>query len=84
MRSFSDGTGRKWDVVAGRESWGAVFAIFIPSAHEGDGDDAGAIPGIRQTPLQGTGYVEATARLEELSEADLRAMLDRSEPKTTG
>lgn len=84
MRSFTDGTGRRWDVVAGRESWGAVFAIFIPSASAGDEGDSDTTPGIRQTPLRGTGYVEATTRLEELSEADLRAMLDRSDPKTTG
>lgn len=78
MRSFVDRVGRTWDVVAGRESWGAVFAIFIPdTADEPD-------PVIRQTLLVGTGYGEATAELDAMSEEELRAMLDRSEPKNPG
>ena len=75
MRRFTDRTGRRWDVVAGRESWGAVFAIFIPQ-RAGDGDVV-----VRQAPLEGTGYARATVELDALSEEELRDLLDRSEPK---
>lgn len=74
MRTFTDATGRSWDVVAGRESWGAIFAIFIPRKESGE---------IRQTPLDAASYGEATVELDALSEEDLRAMLDRSDPKST-
>ena len=73
MRRFTDGSGRSWEVVAGRESWGAIFAIFIPV----DGDDD-----LRQTPLAASSYQAANAELGALDEASLAALLDRSVPKT--
>src|SRR5688500_15051418 len=42
IREFEDCSGRVWDVVAGRESWGAIVAIFVPA----DGADSP-----RQAPL---------------------------------
>lgn len=85
MRSFEDEHGRVWDVVAGRESWGAVFAIFIPRRGSSE-DTAGerATPEPRQTPLQATGYAEANRELEGLDDDGLRALLARSDPKTIG
>ncbi len=29
MRVFRDSSGREWEVVVGRESWGTVVAIFV-------------------------------------------------------
>lgn len=78
MREFSDGSGRRWDVVAGRESWGAFFAIFVPRS--GGGDD----PGIRQVALEASGHDEAAGELASLSDDELRELLDRSSPKDPG
>jgi hypothetical protein len=72
MRRFDDSEGRPWEVVAGRESWGAIFAIFIPV--EGDG-------GVRQTALKASSYDEANVELGRLSQASLRELLERSTPK---
>lgn len=73
MRRFTDATGRDWEVVAGRESWGALFAIFVPVGR----DDA-----VRQTPLSASSYEDANRELGGLEESDLRDLLRRSEPKT--
>ena len=72
MRRFVDGEGRRWDAVVGRESWGALFAIFIPV-------EAG--PPVRQTALPAASYEEATAAFDTLDDAGLRTLLDRSAPK---
>lgn len=74
MRLFTDARGRSWEVVVGRESWGAFFAIFIPR------EDAD----LRQTMLSATGYDEAARELERMDEAELSDLLRRSEPKTMG
>ena len=71
IREFEDGSGRLWDVVAGRESWGSIVAIFVPA----DGSDSP-----RQAPLQADGYEEGYAELESLDERDLRRLLERSRP----
>ena len=73
MRRFADRDGGEWEVVAGRESWGAIVALFIPTT---DGVE------IRQAPLSGSGYDTAAAELDRMSEHDLRALLERSNPKT--
>lgn len=75
MRTFTDEEGRAWEVVAGRESWGAIFAIFLPGHGEGE---------IRQTPMRASSYEEANGELHELTEAELRDLLDRSRPKDVG
>lgn len=74
MRRFDDHDGRSWEVVAGRESWGALFAIFIPvSRSEGDS--------MRQSRLDAASYEEATAAFDAMDDEELRALLNRSEPK---
>lgn len=73
MRTFEDESGARWDVVTGRESWGAIFAIFVPRGRGGRA--------LRQTPLRASGYEEASEELAALDDAGLRELLDRSEPK---
>lgn len=73
MRRFTDATGRDWEVVAGRESWGALFAIFVPVGRDG---------AVRQTPLSASSYEDANRELGGLEEPELRDLLRRSEPKT--
>ncbi|MEJ2539625.1 MAG: hypothetical protein P8188_06600 [Gemmatimonadota bacterium] len=74
MQRFRDRAGIEWEVVAGRESWGAIVALFIPVVTG---------PGIRQAPLPAAGYGEATTLLESLSNEALQELLDRSGPKTS-
>lgn len=38
--------------------------------------------GIRQAPLQAASYDEASSELEALDDADLRELLESSEPKS--
>lgn len=75
VRRFSDRDGVAWDVVAGRESWGALVALFVPV---GPGDRE-----VRQAPLQAPGYEHATVELGRMSEEELQALLDGSRPKTS-
>lgn len=72
MRRFSDREGRAWDVVLGRESWGAHVALFVP-AQSGE---------IRQAPLQADRYDTAVQELDEMSEGQLQALLDAAQPRT--
>jgi hypothetical protein len=71
MRRFSDRAGRAWDVVVGRESWGALLALFVPA-------DGGTV---RQAMLAAAGYTEANQELEAMSDAELQALLDGSVEK---
>ena len=75
MRRFDDHEGQSWEVVAGRESWGALFAIFIPVG----GPEGLAM---RQSPMSASSYEEATAAFDTLDDDGLRELLGRSEPKT--
>lgn len=72
MRRFADASGRTWEVVAGRESWGALYAIFIPVEGEGE---------LRQAALKAASYEAALAALDGMDEAELRLLLNGSEPK---
>lgn len=72
MRRFDDSEGRQWEVVVGRESWGAIFAIFVPVS-EG--------PPVRQTLLQASSFEAAHAELNGMPEAEVRALLARSHVK---
>ena len=74
MRRFTDPSGRSWDVVLGRESFGALYALFVPAA----GNDERT----RQTPLSADSYAGAEVELSGLSTAELGSLLERSEPKT--
>ncbi len=49
MRRFSDERGETWDAVVGRESWGTLYALFIPAG-------AAAAQPVRQALLQSAGY----------------------------
>lgn len=80
MRSFEDRDGRRWDVVVGRESWGAIFAIFVPVGSAYAPDEGG--PVIRQLQLRAKAYDEANRELGGASEEELREMLERSDPKS--
>ncbi len=72
MRRFQDREGIVWEVVAGRESWGGIVALFVP-IREG--------PEIRQAPLPAAGYGEATTLLDAMSDESLQELLDGSSPK---
>lgn len=71
MRRFTDRDGARWDVVLGRESWGALFALFVPG---------GSAP-IRQAPLRASAYDTAERELDGLSDAELQSLLDVSQVK---
>ena len=75
MRRFTDSAGRTWEVVAGRESWGAFVALFVPTE---DGVE------LRQAPLLASGFEQATAELDALDQAGLEELLARSVPNTLG
>lgn len=72
MRRFTDAEGGTWDVVVGRESWGVLYALFVPVGRD-------AV--VRQTLLAASGYEAAHSELAELDESELRELLHRSQPK---
>lgn len=76
MRRFTDGEGRVWDVVLGRESFGAFLALFIPAAGNPGGN--------RQTMLDADSHAAADTELDGMSDTRLDALLQRSEPKDSG
>lgn len=75
MRRFKDERGRDWDVVVGRESWGAFVALFVPRS----GDEP-----VRQAPLGSESRGAAAREVGGLDEEELGALLDRSRPKDAG
>jgi hypothetical protein len=72
MRVFADASGRSWEVVVGRQSWGAIVGIFVPR----DG-----VQDLRESPLSASGYEEGTRELDALDLEGLRSLLARSVPK---
>lgn len=75
MRRFVDREGRSWDIVVGRESFGALYALFVPAA--------GNPAGMRQTLLQAESRGGALSELDGLQDEDIEALLQRSDPKET-
>jgi hypothetical protein len=75
VRKFTDRDGGRWDVVLGRESWGALLALFVPAAGSGP---------VRQALLEASAYDAATQELDGLDDAALQALLDRSAIKDEG
>jgi hypothetical protein len=69
MRRFEDTHGRRWDVVLGRESWGALYALFVPLGH----DEA-----IRQTLLNAVAYDAAQHELDAMPASELATLFQRS------
>lgn len=76
MRRYTDPKDRSWDVVVGRESFGALYAIFVPAA--------GMRAEIRQTLLRAESQMAAQESLAELSNEELTELFQRSEPKRLG
>ena len=76
MERFTDRDGREWDVVLGRESWGASVALFVPRTAAG--------MAIRQTALSASSHDAAARELSSLDRAALQALLDRSSIKQEG
>jgi hypothetical protein len=75
MRRFTDAEGRNWDVTIGRESWGALYALFIPVGSRTEP--------VRQALLQASDHIAAERELDAMDEAALRALLQRSVPRET-
>jgi hypothetical protein len=73
MRRFEDRHGWIWDVTVGRESFGALYALFIPVA---------ANPGEpRQALLEAVSQMDAEVELDGMTGDELKDLLRRSEPK---
>jgi hypothetical protein len=74
VRRLTDRQGREWDVVLGRESFGALYALFVPVR-----DNPGAP---RQALLRADSQAAADAELDALSTTELNDLLEGSEPKS--
>jgi hypothetical protein len=72
VRGFTDGGGRAWDAMVGRESWGALVLLFSPRGEGGN----------RTLPLPAETVREAEAALATLTDDELRARLADSQPWT--
>jgi hypothetical protein len=73
VRRYTDPRGRQWDIVVGRESFGALYALFVPAA------DTRAET--RQSLLHADSQGAALEAVEEMAEDDLHDLFARSEPK---
>ena len=76
MRRFHDRAGMAWDVVLGRESWGASVALFVPPGTSG--------LAVRQASLKAVAQDEAVRELDGMNDAALQALFDRSTPTQEG
>lgn len=74
VRSFRDRKGGAWDVVLGRESWGALYALFVPV-------EAARGEGVRQALLRAESYTEAQQQIEEMGREQLANLFATSQPK---
>jgi hypothetical protein len=75
LRRFRDADGGAWDVVLGRESWGALYALFVPVAATGEA------VAIRQALLRAESYTEAQQQIEEMEQEQLARLFASSQPK---
>ncbi|MGK7310633.1 MAG: hypothetical protein ACN0LA_00200 [Candidatus Longimicrobiales bacterium M2_2A_002] len=73
MRRYTDSRDREWDIVVGRESFGALYALFVPSGE--------TRAETRQTLLQEDSKARAQAAIEAMSEDEMDDLFERSEPK---
>ncbi len=73
MRRYTDPRGRDWDVVVGRESFGALYALFVPAGE--------TRAETRQALLQQDSKAGAQAAVEAMSEEEMNDLFERSEPK---
>lgn len=72
MRRFRAPDGTLWDVVLGRESWGALYALFVPAGHDAP---------VRQALLEAEGYDAAQTELATLDETRLARLFEESSPR---
>ncbi|HUF70374.1 MAG TPA: hypothetical protein VMM79_17125 [Longimicrobiales bacterium] len=70
MKRFEDRDRRLWDVIAGRQSWGANYALFVPA--RGTADE------IRQTLLRAASFEDAVMEIDSLDDEGLQQLLDNS------
>jgi len=70
VRSFRDDDGHAWQVTLGKESWGTLVLLFTPEA----GGEA------RTSILSAETMFDASAELDALDDASLRARLRDSRP----
>lgn len=73
MRRYTDPRGREWDVVVGRESFGALYALFVPAGE--------TRAETRQALLQEESKRKAQIAVEAMSEEELNELFQRAEPK---
>ena len=73
MRRYEDSRDRTWDVVIGRESFGALYALFVPAGE--------TRAETRQTLLMEESKAQAQAAIEAMSDEDMDELFERSEPK---
>ncbi|MEJ2503981.1 MAG: hypothetical protein P8177_11835 [Gemmatimonadota bacterium] len=76
MRRFEDPRGREWDVVVGRESFGALYALFVPAGE--------TRAETRQTLLHADSQAAAAESLAEMSSEEITELFERSDPKRLG
>lgn len=69
MRELDAGERGRWDVLVGRESWGATVLLFARRDR----------PETRTAPLEAETVRDAERLLLALSDAELRARLDAAE-----
>lgn len=75
MRRIEDRREERWDVVVGRESWGAFYALFVPVGEPTDRP-------IRQVLLDVEGQDGAARMIQDSDEEHLLDLLRRSELKS--
>jgi hypothetical protein len=73
VRRYTDSRGREWDVVVGRESFGALYALFVPAAE--------TRAETRQALLQADSQARAWEAVEGMTDEEMNELFDRSEPK---
>lgn len=73
VRSFTDPRGRSWDVVVGRESFGALYALFVPAGE--------TRAETRQALLHAESQADAQQSVEDMTEDELTELFERSELK---
>lgn len=73
MQRYTDPDGRGWDIVLGRESFGALVALFVPVA--------GNAEPMRQSYLSSESHTAAETELDALDDRGLDALFQRSKPK---
>jgi hypothetical protein len=74
MRRFRAPGGLPWDAVVGRESWGTLYALFLPAG-------VGRTEPVRQALLASAGYEQAQQELEQMDEAALQGLFAASRPR---